>query len=67
MSVIVTRGAMPPPPGAVLLYEAEWNEDATAAEHADAVRYFAARDGVALPADAPIGALTDADAVWVIA
>lgn len=53
----------PPSPDAPLLYEAEWNEQATPAEHRDAVRYFARQAGLTVNADSlDIGA---DDAVWI--
>lgn len=33
-------------PPEVLIYEAEWNEEASADEHMEAVRYFAAEKGI---------------------
>lgn len=59
---VTTTGSQTVPASATLVYEMEWNEEATEAEHREAIAYFA---GVKrLPPVPAELALTGADAVW---
>jgi hypothetical protein len=57
--ITIHPGDAPVPDGAQILYEAEWNEEATAAHHRRALVYFASECGIAaedVPAEAAIPA-----------
>jgi hypothetical protein len=62
MLVVVSANA--PAHSAILIYEAEWNEEATLGEHREAVAYFAREAG--LPVDASVLNIGPDDAVWVV-
>lgn len=63
MRTFITSGDQQSPAGAVLLYEAEWNEFATADQHRAAVEYFADVRGVHVD---PVSDLGPDDVVWII-
>lgn len=46
MTLVKLTGTELGPANSVLIYEGEWNEEASAERHADEVRYFAMKAGI---------------------
>ena len=61
---VITHGDEQPPADAVLIYEGEWNEEASPLDHLAAIHYFSQKKGVRMPTNLPD--IAEDDAVWFI-